>query len=198
MEFEVRTTYTPETVTALVAVNRARQGERFRVRAARFIVRLCGVLFTLMGGAALFLQGTNLFRVPRLAGVFPHSTEGMIAAAVQLGAGLALLRPRRRQDRSTAEAIWKSYPNKELETTFSFYPEGFWYKTRVSECRYDYSVLQDVWTDGAYYFLYIDRGNAYVLKYTDFTQGDPAAFGAMLARWTGKPVRQYGKTSDQE
>ena len=196
MKFEVQTTYTPETVAALVAVNRARQGTLLRVRAARVIVRLCGAFFAVVGGIALISQGADLFRVPYLRGWFPWSTTGMIAAAVQLGIGLALLRPRRTQDRTTAQSIWKNYPNKEMETIFTFYPEGFWYKTPVSECRYDYSVLEDLWTDGTYYFLYIHQGNAYVLKKADFTQGDPVAFGAMLSQWTGKPVQTYEKTSD--
>lgn len=198
MKFEIQTAYTFETVTALVAVNQARQGTHSRVRAARFIVRLCGVLFTLMGAAALLLQAMDLFHVPYLSGLFPYNIEGMFAAAVQLGMGLLLLRPRRKQDLSTAKAIWKNYPNKEMKTVFTFYSDCFWYKTSVSECRYDYSVLQDIWTDGTYYFLYINQRDAYVLKKADFTQGDPAAFGALLSQWTGKPVQSNKKTSDKE
>ncbi len=161
MEYQVRTVYTEETVEALVAVDRVR---RKRPLWARIVVWLAGALFIFVGGGALVVQ-----------------------AAVQF-----LLRPRKRQDHTTAQGIWKSYKDKEVETIFRFAPEGYWYRTPVSECSYDYSTLSDFWTDGAYYFLFLGAGrrDAYVLKYTDFTQGDPASFAAALEKWTGKEVRQ--------
>ena len=189
MEYQVRTVYTEETVEALVAVDRVR---RKRPLWARIVVWLAGALFIFVGGGALVVQAAVQFRaiLYRTGGRWDVGT--LIMTAFMIGAGLTLLRPRKRQDHITAQGIWKSYKDKEVETIFRFAPEGYWYRTPVSECSYDYSTLSDFWTDGAYYFLFLGAGrrDAYVLKYTDFTQGDPASFAAALEKWTGKEVRQ--------
>ena len=194
MEFQVRTVYTEETVEALVAVNRARTK---RPLWARIVAGIAAVLFLAVGAVVMGFQLFQMFRnlFDGVQGDWDVIT--MICAALMIGSGIGILRPPARRDRETARNIWKSYRDKDVETIFRFTPEGYWYKTPVSECSYAYSTLSDFWTDGSYYFLFLNarQRDAYVLKYTDFTMGDPAAFAAALGKWTGKTVNTVTKTS---
>ena len=112
-----------------------------------------------------------------------------------------LLLERRRlqkQREKLTKAIWNSYPDKGQETVFHFTPEAFSYKTPVSEGKYSYSVLGELFTDDAYYYLYLNNTYAYVLKHTDFTEGSPAAFAPFLTQVTGKPVRRAAGAGGKE
>lgn len=193
MEFTVRTVYTRDTVAALVALSQRRGAENRRLR--RGLVLALGVPLALLGAA-----GAGLF----LLDLFDHLLSGRgytweraapaLAAGLFLWTGLTLLleKPRlRRQREKLAEAIWKSYPDKGQETVFRFTAEDFAYQTPVSEARYSYSVLSALAEDGVYYYLYLNSTYAYVLKKADFTEGDPAAFGAFLTRVTGKTVEDH-------
>ena len=199
MEFTVRTTYTRETVAALVAVSQRRtmDGQRFRRGLAR---GLGGVL------AAAAAAGAVLF----LLDLFHHLLSGrgytwerfspVLGVGMLLWTGLSLLlegrRLRKQREKLTA-AIWQSYPDKGQETLFRFTPEGFSYKTPVSEAQYSYSVLQDLAADGVYYFLFLNSTYVYVLKKTDFLQGEAEAFGSFLTRVTGRPVRSIPAAGEE-
>lgn len=194
MNFTVRTTYTKETIAALVAVSQYRTAEDRKLQ--RLLAKLIGGILTAVGAA-----GTVLF----LLDFLHHLLSGrgytwgrfypILGAGVLLWTGLTLLleeRRLKRQREKLTEAIWQSYPDKGQETVFRFTPEEFSYKTAVSEAAYSYSVLKDLVTDGVHYFLYLNSTYAYVLRRSDFTQGDAAAFGSFLTRVTGRPVQYVG------
>lgn len=198
MEFTVRTTYTEETVAALVAVTQYRTVKNRKLH--RLLVKVIGGIFTALGtaGAALFLL--DFFY--HLRGGRGYTWERflpVLGAGLFLCTGLSLLlegrRLRKRREKLT-RTIWNSWPDKGQETVFRFTAEDFSYQTPVSEAKYSYSVLGDLVTDGAYYFLFLSNHYSYVLKYADFTQGDPAAFAPFLTRVTGRPVERVAPGKD--
>lgn len=48
--------------------------------------------------------------------------------------------------------------------------------------------MRDLLEDDGYYFLFISKDWAYVLKKADFTQGSPEVFRSFLEQKTGHPV----------
>ena len=58
--------------------------------------------------------------------------------------------------------------------------------------------MGELFTDDAYYYLYLNNTYAYVLKHTDFTEGSPAAFAPFLTQVTGKPVRRAAGAGGKE
>lgn len=200
MNFTVRTTYTKETIAALVAVSQYRSVKNRKLQ--RLLAKTIGVLLTVTGaaGALLFLLDF-LHHLRTGRGYTFERFSPVIGAGLLLWTGLMLLLERRRlqkQREKLTKAIWNSYPDKGQETVFHFTPEAFSYKTPVSEGKYSYSVLGELFTDDAYYYLYLNNIYAYVLKHTDFIEGSPAAFAPFLTQVTGKPVRRAAGSGGKE
>lgn len=200
MNFTVRTTYTKETIAALVAVSQYRNVKNRRLQ--RLLAKTLGVLLTAVGAAGVLLFLLDFLHHLRTGrGYTFERFSPVIGAGLLLWTGLMLLWERRRLQKHREKltgAIWNSYPDKGQETVFRFTPEDFSYKTPVSEARYSYSVLGELFTDDAYYYLYLNNTYAYVLKHTDFTEGSPAAFGPFLTQVTGKPVRRASGADGKE
>lgn len=200
MNFTVRTTYTKETIAALVAVSQYRSVKNRKLQ--RLLAKTIGVLLTVTGaaGALLFLLDF-LHHLRTGRGYTFERFSPVIGAGLLLWTGLMLLLERRRlqkQREKLTKAIWNSYPDKGQEAVFHFTPEAFSYKTPVSEGKYSYSVLGELFTDDAYYYLYLNNIYAYVLKHTDFIEGSPAAFAPFLTQVTGKPVRRAAGSGGKE
>lgn len=200
MNFTVRTTYTKETIAALVAVSQYRSVKNRKLQ--RLLAKTIGVLLTVTGaaGALLFLLDF-LHHLRTGRGYTFERFSPVIGAGLLLWTGLMLLLERRRlqkQREKLTKAIWNSCPDKGQETVFHFTPEAFSYKTPVSEGKYSYSVLCELFTDDAYYYLYLNNTYAYVLRHTDFTEGSPAAFAPFLTQVTGKPVRRAAGAGGKE
>ena len=56
--------------------------------------------------------------------------------------------------------------------------------------QYGYSAFCELWHSQGVYYLYIDKGHAFILPERCFTQGDPAAFGRFIAEKTGIEVKE--------
>ncbi len=200
MNFTVRTTYTKETIAALVAVSQYRSVKNRKLQ--RLLAKTIGVLLTVTGAAGALLFLLDFLHHLRTGRGYPFERfSPVIGAGLLLWTGLMLPLERRRlqkQREKLTKAIWNSYPDKGQETVFHFTPEAFSYKTPVSEGKYSYSVLGELFTDDAYYYLYLNNTYAYVLKHTDFIEGSPAAFAPFLTQVTGKPVRRAAGAGGKE
>ena len=168
----------------------------------RLLAKTIGVLLTVTGAAGTLLFLLDFLHHLRTGrGYTFERFSPVIGAGLLLWTGLMLLLERRRlqkQREKLTKAIWNSYPDKGQETVFHFTPEAFSYKTPVSEGKYSYSVLGELFTDDAYYYLYLNNTYAYVLRHTDFTEGSPAAFAPFLTQVTGKPVRRAAGAGGKE
>ena len=68
--------------------------------------------------------------------------------------------------------------------------EGLHAQADALSSDYSYQAFQDIARYNGAYYLYIDKGHAFILPESCFTQGDPAAFGSFIAEKTGLEVKE--------
>lgn len=58
-----------------------------------------------------------------------------------------------------------------------------------SDCRYSYSVIQQLWEDEGHFYIDMGFTGQYMLQKSGFVKGDSADFGRFLEEKVGKPVK---------
>ena len=178
MNFEVRTVYTRDTAAAITALGRRQRNRRAWVMQ---------VLLLALAGVFVVLGNLNQILVWSKPG-WKEAGMALLLAVVLISA----FRKERKQEQQQVDALWARWPDKGAALDFRFTEAGFSYRTPVSECRYEYSVLRELAEDGGYFYLFITGEMAYVLKKTDFTRGAPEEFRKFLEERTGKTVQFMG------
>ena len=56
--------------------------------------------------------------------------------------------------------------------------------------QYAYTAFSALYHSRGNYYLYVDKGHAFVLPERCFTRGDPAEFGAFIAEKTGLEMKE--------
>ncbi len=69
--------------------------------------------------------------------------------------------------------------------------EGLHAKNASVDATYALDAIESVYCWRNCYFLYLDKQRLQILPFRDFTEGDPASFGAFISEKTGLPVQAF-------
>ena len=83
-----------------------------------------------------------------------------------------------RANRSLLNA-WYRFEDEQIEAGFE-----------SMSAQYAYSAFTSLYHSRGIYYLYVDKGHAFVLPERCFTHGDPAAFGKFIAEKTGLEMKE--------
>ena len=190
VEFEVQPDYTVEDYAAFwYGFLGKRRGKREVRRLSDRGMRLGGVVFLLAGGFLLWVYWFNPLEFQPV----PLFLVWMGLAWLALG-GVTLVQwcPGRSEPVQPrwAKRAWERWAAQDpgLRWSYRFTPAGMEMANRVSEHRFDYSQLQQLWEDGGHFYLTLDQRVWHILNKSQFTRGDPACFAAFLEERAGRPV----------
>ena len=92
--------------------------------------------------------------------------------------------------RFMAWRMWRNRNKKAAETVLEFCDDCVRASSNLDEGTIQYDVFLRLAENSKYFFLYFQKHSAYVLPKDQFTQGDPADFGAFIAGKTGLPIKR--------
>lgn len=88
---------------------------------------------------------------------------------------------------------WMSYRGRNRgikEISYTFCDETLLIQDALEEGKLGYAAFTKLVEDRKRYFLFVQKHAAYILPKSDFTEGDPAEFGAFIAEKTGLKVKR--------
>ena len=86
--------------------------------------------------------------------------------------------------------IWRGRNKKAGESVLTFCDDCVRASSNLDEGTIQYDVFLRLAENDKYFFLFIQKYSAYVLPKDQFTQGDPAEFGAFIAGKTGLEMKR--------
>lgn len=86
--------------------------------------------------------------------------------------------------------IWRNRNRKVEGTTVAFCDDCVRMSSNLDEGTMQYNAFLRLTENSKYFFLFIQKHSAYMLPKDQFTQGDPADFGAFIAGKTGLPIKR--------
>jgi len=96
----------------------------------------------------------------------------------------------RSQRRKIARELMKAVNPKAGTTTLSLYDEKAVDQDNLSENVMSYGNFVEIVENEAYFFLYIQKNQAYILNKLNFTHGNPAEFASFISEKTGLEVKR--------
>ena len=91
--------------------------------------------------------------------------------------------------RFTAWRMWRNRNKKAAETVLEFCDDCVRVSSNLEEGTIRYDVFLRLTENNKYFFLFFQKYSAYVLPKDQFTQDDPAGFGAFITEKTGLPIQ---------
>lgn len=170
MEFEVHTAYDGDTLAHFVRLS-SRAANRKALLADRMALLVLGALGTAGGCWFLLDGGADWLSIAILAVGLLLLVPGIFYLPYQRWRSKKSLR-------ETAEEI-----------IFTFREDAFTVGDKWKKTGYGYEVLQGLYEDGEYYFLFVNPKVGYLLRKRDFTAGTAEDFRAFLEARTGKSVQ---------
>ena len=87
-----------------------------------------------------------------------------------------------------SKILWRNYADRVDPFTLDFAEEFLTSTDPLSQSRYEYAVIKDIWEDNSRFYLHMYHGLIIILRKNAFTQGDPEQFREFIAQKTGKAV----------
>jgi len=117
---------------------------------------------------------------------FENSGEGIFYTVISLLLwALALF-----NHRLLARRAFREYNHSSGELMYSFRDGDIQITNALASSNLQYNGFVKLLENKSYYFLYIQKRAGYILPKDQFTQGDPADFGAFIAGKTGLPIKR--------
>ncbi len=130
----------------------------------------------------LFLLATFLLSVFLL---HDPVTELLVPGVV----GLLILLVGLFYQRLNALQSWRMMVKGAEEGRFTLDEDGVHEETAKGTSFHPYSAFFEIVDYRERYFFYLDKRHAYILPYSSFTAGNPAALAPFLEKQCGKPIR---------